>query len=513
MFTMVIIRAEILCIGIILYLIGYSLYCSRYHHIRSNFLFLAFTCLIHSVFALVTELTVNNPTCPVIVNNICHILFFAFAQLFCLELFRYTLALVAPGNRTHIPTAIAGSVCLTGLVCACISPIKYLEGKGTFYSAGIGPSICFGTGVILFIAIVIILIVNLRKVQQSVIFALLPITTLAFIGELTQVIIPEFLFTSGTLTLALIGAFFAIENPIGKFEDRANIDLDTQARNRNSYERDFADIKKRIKSGKINFPFMYVICDINGLKTVNDNYGHLEGDKLILAAAEVLMDKLKSSSNVYRIGGDEFGVFYEGVRIGDVEAEIASIPEACEKVSLSKKLISPLSISTGYGLYTEGGDLEDLVRIADERMYKNKDAFYRKKGINRRKVQDYASVFRDGATKILKINLTDDSFNIFKVDLAEKKKEEGYSENFSEWVKGFIKAGYVHESSRVLFDDKVDIAKWKKFFDDGGSKISFIYKRRYDKEFYQSYVEIVRGNEYHPDKQIIFLFVKNLEIK
>ena len=128
---MVIIRAEILCIGIILYLIGYSLYCSRYHHIRSNFLFLAFTCLIHSAFALVTELTVNNPTCPVIVNNICHILFFAFAQLFCLELFRYTLALVAPGNRTHIPTAIAGSVCLTGLVCACISPIKYLEGKGT----------------------------------------------------------------------------------------------------------------------------------------------------------------------------------------------------------------------------------------------------------------------------------------------------------------------------------------------------------------------------------------------
>ncbi len=53
----------------------------------------------------------------------------------------------------------------------------------------------------------------------------------------------------------------------------------------------------------------------------------------------------------------------------------------------------------------------------------------------------------------------------------------------------------------------------KKFFDDGGSKISFIYKRRYDKEFYQSYVEIVRGNEYHPDRQIIFLFVKNLEIK
>ena len=59
-------------------------------------------------------------------------------------------------------------------------------------------------------------------------------------------------------------------------------------------------------------------------------------------------------------------------------------------------------------------------------MYKNKDNFYREKGINRRKVQDYASVFRDEEAKILKINLTDDSFSIFKVILAEKKKEEGY---------------------------------------------------------------------------------------
>lgn len=509
--TTVIIRTEALGIAIILFLICYSLYCSRYHHSRSNFRLLAFTCLFHSIFALVTEYTVNIPTCPLIVNNICHILFFAFAQLFCLELFRYTLALVAPGYRTHIPTAIAAVISVVGLVLACINPILYLEGNGTYYSAGIGPSICFGTGALIFVAELVLLIVNYKKLQHSVVFSLLPTTILGFFGVVTQVLVPEFLFTAGTLTLVLIGAFFAIENPIGKFEDRSNIDLDTHARNRNSYERDFADLKKRAKAGKLNYPFMYVICDINGLKTVNDTYGHLEGDKLIFSAAEVLMQTLKSCSNVYRIGGDEFAVFFEGVRISEVEDEIKQIAENCEKEN--KKLVTPLSISIGSALYNEGDDVEDLVRIADERMYKNKDSFYREKGINRRKIQDFASVFRDESAKILKVNLTDDSFNIFKVDLAEKKKEEGYSDNLSDWIKGFVKAGYVHEDSMKLFSEKVNISEWKKFFDNGGEKINFIYKRRYDKEFYQSFVEIVRGNEYTKNQQIVFLFVKNLEVK
>lgn len=509
--TTIIIRAEILCLAIILYLIAYSLYCSKYHHAKSNFLVLAFTCFIHTLFAVITELTVNDPGCNVFVNNIYHLIFFAFALLFCLELFRYTLALILPANQARIPVIVAAGICLVGLVFIITSQIKYLKGNGTYYSAGVGPTICFGTGVLIFLIILFVLCFNHKKIQHSVVFALLPITIVAFVGMVVQMFVPEFLFTAGTLTLVLIGAFFAIENPIGKFEDRSNIDLDTHARNRNSYEKDFADLKKRVKGGKLNYPFMYVICDINGLKTVNDTYGHLEGDKLILSAAEVLMENLKSCSNVYRIGGDEFAVFYEGVEIGDVEDEIKSIPAACEKES--KKLVTPLSISIGSALYNEGDDVEDLVRIADEKMYKNKDNFYREKGINRRKVQDYASVFRDEEAKILKINLTDDSFSIFKVILAEKKKEEGYSDSFSEWVKGFIKAGYVHDESAQIFAENVIHKDWREYFDEGGHKISFIYKRRYDKEYYQSLVEVIKGNEYSPKSQIVFLFVKNLGIK
>lgn len=220
------------------------------------------------------------------------------------------------------------------------------------------------------------------------------------------------------------------------------------------------------------------------------------------------MDNLKSSRNIYRIGGDEFVAVYEGVELYIVESEIASIPDACEKSS--KKLLAPLTISIGSALYTQGEDPNDLVRIADQRMYKNKDLFYQEKGLDRRKVQDFASVYRDGATKILKVNLTDDTFNVFKIDLAEKKKEEGYSESFSEWLVGFVKANYIHKDSLELYGEKVNIPTWKEYFDNGGEKINFIYKRRYNREYFYTHVEVVRAQEYRLDNQVVFLFVKNL---
>lgn len=507
-YPVLIIRAEIICIAIDLFFIGYSIYCSKYHHIKTEFLYMAITVLLHTIFALITEITVNEPNCPKLINDVCHVVFFVFAQLFCLGLFRYTLALIFPRNHIKIPITIAIIINSIGLIVSFVSPIIYYDGNGTCYSGGIGPAICFGSAVLMLIVVFFLLCFNIKKIHKSITLVMIPTMVFGLVGVIIQIFVPEFLFTAETMTFTLIASFFAIENPIERFEEKSNIDLDTHVRNRNSYELDFANLKKRIKNENIDYPLVYVICDINGLKTINDTYGHLEGDKLIRTAAEVLMDNLKSSRNIYRIGGDEFVAVYEGVELYIVESEIASIPDACEKSS--KKLLAPLTISIGSALYTQGEDPNDLVRIADQRMYKNKDLFYQEKGLDRRKVQDFASVYRDGATKILKVNLTDDTFNVFKIDLAEKKKEEGYSESFSEWLVGFVKANYIHKDSLELYGEKVNIPTWKEYFDNGGEKINFIYKRRYNREYFYTHVEVVRAQEYRLDNQVVFLFVKNL---
>lgn len=198
MFARVIIRSEILCIGITLYLIGCCWYCSKYHHDRSNFLCLALSSLFHSIFAIVTEVTVNMQNCPSQVNYIVHIIFYSFALLFCLELFRYALSLVLPVNKVKIPTLIATLICVSGLVIACVAPMNYRQGKGTAYSYGIGTTTCYLIGVCLFVAVAVILIFNRKKIQEAIVFAILPITCLAFIGMIVQIFVPEFLFTPGT---------------------------------------------------------------------------------------------------------------------------------------------------------------------------------------------------------------------------------------------------------------------------------------------------------------------------
>ena len=114
-----------------------------------------------------------------------------------------------------------------------ISPINYLQGNGTKYSAGTGPTLCYALGFVLFIIADIVMIINHKRINNTIIYTLLPLSfiTLAFL--LTQIIIPEFLFTGSALTLIAVGMFLAMENPVGKFRERAFIDHNTQTWNRN----------------------------------------------------------------------------------------------------------------------------------------------------------------------------------------------------------------------------------------------------------------------------------------
>ncbi|MCR5612646.1 GGDEF domain-containing protein [Treponema sp.] len=463
------------------------------------------------MFALITEISVNDPSCPPFLNELFHVLLLSFALLFFYEFYRYILYLIIPKNQIRLPSIVAFSLCCAAILVLIFTKIDYLDSNGIKYSSGIGVFVCYGMACVIFLVSVLLLAVNFNKLKHSIVYAILPLTVLAFLGMIIQVYIPTFLFTGSDLTLILLGAFFAIENPVGRFEDRAYIDIDTHAQNRTSYERDFMALKKRAADGKIEFPFTYVICDLNGLKDVNDSFGHIEGDKLITTAAEILMSQLKSAKGVYRIGGDEFAVFYEGVKNSVVEDEIKSVDAECEQAS--KTLVTPLTISIGSAMYNEGSDIEDLIRQADENMYENKARFYQKKGINKRRSQDCSAVFRDTTTKMLKLNLADDSYMILKVELREKKEEEGYSEKLSEWVKGFIKAGYVHEDSLELFKEKFDLKKIQADFMRSKKPVSFVYKRRHGMDYYQTYVEIVPVKDYNENNQIAFLYVKNLNIR
>ena len=111
-----------------------------------------------------------------------------------------------------------------------------------------------------------------------------------------------------------------------------------------------------------------VICDINGLKAVNDNGGHAAGDELIKAVASCLSDAF-GDENVYRMGGDEFAVY---VYVDSRE----SFEKQIEKVRCAVKE-KGIYVAIGYS-YADGGDSDYNARRseADNRMYDEKRRFY-----------------------------------------------------------------------------------------------------------------------------------------
>ncbi|MBR5967121.1 MAG: diguanylate cyclase [Lachnospiraceae bacterium] len=112
----------------------------------------------------------------------------------------------------------------------------------------------------------------------------------------------------------------------------------------------------------------FLMCDINGLKAVNDNQGHAAGDEMIKTVASC-MTNVFGCENVYRMGGDEFAIY-----------TYADSKDAFEeKVAMLNKMISEKDIHMAIGSsFAEGGDPDYEARRleADNRMYEEKRAFY-----------------------------------------------------------------------------------------------------------------------------------------
>jgi diguanylate cyclase (GGDEF)-like protein/PAS domain S-box-containing protein len=122
----------------------------------------------------------------------------------------------------------------------------------------------------------------------------------------------------------------------------------------------------------------FTICfvDVNGLKTVNDTWGHDEGDALIKTVVDIIQSKLRRGDILCRLGGDEFLMMFKNCtlenagRIWDrIEKKIDMVNKLTEK---------PYMISVSYGLLEHNHTMEktvtELINMADQKMYDDKKA-------------------------------------------------------------------------------------------------------------------------------------------
>lgn len=141
-------------------------------------------------------------------------------------------------------------------------------------------------------------------------------------------------------------------------------------------------LEKQIERAKReDFPITVCFVDVNGLKKINDNYGHLEGDNLLKKVAEIFDQNVRSSDVVARIGGDEFLIIFSNNTILEVREVWDRIEKKVKEWNQGNEKPYKISLSRGFAQKIKGDGLalNDLIDKADKMMYKNKQEYYKNK--------------------------------------------------------------------------------------------------------------------------------------
>ena len=142
----------------------------------------------------------------------------------------------------------------------------------------------------------------------------------------------------------------------------------TGVRSRHSYIEDEREINEKISAGTCD-AFGLVFCDLNGLKYINDTYGHTEGDEFIREACHMICNVYKHSP-VYRVGGDEFIVLLRGEDFKNREYLIKMVNALNYAQQVGRRVV----VACGMAEYCSETDesVRDVYKRADAAMYENK---------------------------------------------------------------------------------------------------------------------------------------------
>ena len=136
------------------------------------------------------------------------------------------------------------------------------------------------------------------------------------------------------------------------------------------YNRRFFEEELKRLDNKRNLPLSIIMADVNGLKLVNDSFGHRIGDELLIKVADILRNTCRASEIISRIGGDEFVILLPNMTAKDTDSLIKRI---IENSKLEKINSIDISVSFGYAIKEEEDeDVIDILNHSENEMYKRK---------------------------------------------------------------------------------------------------------------------------------------------
>ena len=129
--------------------------------------------------------------------------------------------------------------------------------------------------------------------------------------------------------------------------------------------------------------------------------------------------------------------------------------------------------------------------------------------MDRRRQNYIFDVICDSYTKILRVNLTEDSYTIIRLE-EQEINNPNRPEKISQWLQTFGISPRIYDDDREIFQKATKLDKLRDFFKDQGRHYSFYYRRDIKGEFKYVMMEIIAAHDYTDEQQIVYLLVKDI---
>ena len=137
------------------------------------------------------------------------------------------------------------------------------------------------------------------------------------------------------------------------------------------YNRRFFEMEMQRLDVNRQLPLSIIMADVNGLKIINDSYGHEKGDELLVKTAEILKTVLKEEDILARQGGDEFAILLPNINNKQVNKIIKRIKNKVKMKNKDRDI--PISLTMGSATKENPEqNIYNILQIADDNMYQNK---------------------------------------------------------------------------------------------------------------------------------------------
>jgi diguanylate cyclase (GGDEF)-like protein len=206
-----------------------------------------------------------------------------------------------------------------------------------------------------------------RAVNEQLLIASL--RELELVEQLQQQLV-----TTNAITQALTRAHSELEQTLANAQSQALADALTGLYNRRGFFTLAAQQLKLARRTRQTLCLLFI--DLDGLKALNDRYGHLAGDAAIIAAARILSAAFRDSDIIARIGGDEFVVLAMGPDVYSLEKVAQRVQAQCARYNAQSAAAYQIALSIGvaHAPPDQPRSLDELLQQADSAMYAHKQA-------------------------------------------------------------------------------------------------------------------------------------------